>query len=256
MTIAPGPKSIGEFEDEAARRGGDKRDEAVVDLLATVAAMIAAITEIAPKAMSIAILTRARDLAPAADKAAPSHVAPLTEFIAAQRPMDADLANAARKATDQMLADAPPALSSIGPFVLRDAAQRMADAVGAHDNQSMPWSVVRSARENLLSALKGLPSASPSATREASAPPEGWHIQHPDTERLDWLEDQHVEVRTPLVYGSRALFHASSKDGDGSEEPSDIRAQIDGEMAKDRKASIAFSDAALDRSSDGGKVLP
>ncbi len=48
---------------------------------------------------------------------------------------------------------------------LIDAAQRMSDAVGAHDNQNMPWSVVRSARENLLSALKGLPTTPVSATR-------------------------------------------------------------------------------------------
>lgn len=52
------------------------------------------------------------------------------------------------------------------PFVLRDAAQRMADAVGAHDNQNMPWSVVLSARENLLSALKGLPSVESAGLRK------------------------------------------------------------------------------------------
>lgn len=30
-----------------------------------------------------------------------------------------------------------------------------------------------------------------------------------DTEIMDWLERQHVDVRTPLRYGSREHFHAS-----------------------------------------------
>lgn len=38
------------------------------------------------------------------------------------------------------------------------AAQELADAVGAHDNQGMPWQYVRLHREKLLSALKGLPT--------------------------------------------------------------------------------------------------
>jgi len=45
-----------------------------------------------------------------------------------------------------------------------------------------------------------------------------------DTERLDWLERQHVEVRTPARYGSFANFHACP---DLEEETSDLRARID-----------------------------
>lgn len=41
-----------------------------------------------------------------------------------------------------------------------------------------------------------------------------------DREILDWLERQHVEVRTPLRYGSRANFHVSPDEDD---EPSDLR---------------------------------
>lgn len=48
-----------------------------------------------------------------------------------------------------------------------------------------------------------------------------------DRGRLDWLESMHVEVRLPLVHGSRALFHASPEQGDGEETPSTIRGQID-----------------------------
>lgn len=59
-----------------------------------------------------------------------------------------------------------------------------------------------------------------------------------DTKRLDWLCLQHVEVRTPLVYGSRANFHASPDDVDGGDiEPSNLRAQIDANLKRpaDRK---------------------
>lgn len=48
-----------------------------------------------------------------------------------------------------------------------------------------------------------------------------------DKERLDWLEGFHVEVRTPLVHGSRHLFRAHPDDNDGLETPSDIRREID-----------------------------
>lgn len=52
-----------------------------------------------------------------------------------------------------------------------------------------------------------------------------------DKARLDWLETKVVNVREPLLYGSRDLFWSSPE---GDEEtppeqvgPSDIRAQID-----------------------------
>lgn len=48
-----------------------------------------------------------------------------------------------------------------------------------------------------------------------------------DKRRLDWLESMRVEVRLPLVHGSRALFHASPEQGDGEEKPSTIRGQVD-----------------------------
>lgn len=57
-----------------------------------------------------------------------------------------------------------------------------------------------------------------------------------DTDRLNWLALQHVEVRTPLVYGSREMtppFNESPNDDDGVQEiPWDIRGRIDVEMNK------------------------
>ena len=49
-----------------------------------------------------------------------------------------------------------------------------------------------------------------------------------DAERMDWLVSQHVEVRTPMVYGSRANFVAqtlSSEEDAGHR--TDLREQID-----------------------------
>jgi hypothetical protein len=65
-----------------------------------------------------------------------------------------------------------------------------------------------------------------------------------DTARLDWLEDQHVAVRVPAVYGSKSLFHSFPTDG-GGEEPSDIRAQVDAHMEKERKENREFAETAL-----------
>lgn len=48
-----------------------------------------------------------------------------------------------------------------------------------------------------------------------------------DKERMDKLEYLDVTVRIPLVYGSREAFMSSPEQGDGEEEPSDIRAQLD-----------------------------
>jgi hypothetical protein len=57
------------------------------------------------------------------------------------------------------------------------------------------------------------------------------HLRAPweDTERLDWMEMQVVEVRTPLVYGSRANFITSPEQDDPAfpAEPSDLRKRID-----------------------------
>ena len=46
-----------------------------------------------------------------------------------------------------------------------------------------------------------------------------------DGEILDWLETKTVNVRTPLLYGSRDWFWASPNDDDGvKEKPSNLRA--------------------------------
>jgi len=52
-------------------------------------------------------------------------------------------------------------------------------------------------------------------------------VSHPDSVRLDWLENQSVNVRAPLLFGSRELFHAAPARGDDYESPSDIRGMID-----------------------------
>lgn len=57
------------------------------------------------------------------------------------------------------------------------------------------------------------------------------HIE--ETQRLNWLELQHVQVRAPLLYGSRECFTANPE---GDEEdpalPSDLRAEVDKCIAK------------------------
>ena len=54
-----------------------------------------------------------------------------------------------------------------------------------------------------------------------------------DKERLDWLELYLVEVRNPLVYGSRHMFYAVPEQEEGEEEsPSDLRDQIDQHIRK------------------------
>lgn len=53
-----------------------------------------------------------------------------------------------------------------------------------------------------------------------------------DAKRLDWLERRHVEVRTPLRYGSRANFHACP---DLEEVTSDLRASIDAAIAAEQQ---------------------
>lgn len=48
-----------------------------------------------------------------------------------------------------------------------------------------------------------------------------------DRYNMDWMEMQIVEVRTPLVHGSRGLFCVSPTRGDGEERPSKLRAAIE-----------------------------
>jgi hypothetical protein len=52
-----------------------------------------------------------------------------------------------------------------------------------------------------------------------------------DTRRMDWLEQQVVEVRRPMRYGSIALFHAEQVSDDDEPYRTDLRAQIDSELA-------------------------
>lgn len=53
-----------------------------------------------------------------------------------------------------------------------------------------------------------------------------------DSKRLDWLERHHVEVRDPLLYGSRHMFLATPVRVEGMEdEPSNLRDMIDGLMS-------------------------
>jgi len=51
-----------------------------------------------------------------------------------------------------------------------------------------------------------------------------------DKRRLDWLEYKVVNVRLPLVHGSRDLFWSSPEDLDGDCEKSNLRQAIDTKM--------------------------
>ncbi len=55
-----------------------------------------------------------------------------------------------------------------------------------------------------------------------------------DTQRLDWLERHVVEVRDPLVHGSRHMFFAQDLAEEGEEYRNNIRAAID-EAQKESK---------------------
>lgn len=52
-----------------------------------------------------------------------------------------------------------------------------------------------------------------------------------DHERMEWLTMQHVEVRTPLRYGSAANFVTSPEQDDDIEHPSDLRKCIDAALS-------------------------
>lgn len=54
-------------------------------------------------------------------------------------------------------------------------------------------------------------------------------------EVLRWLETKTVNVRTPLVHGSRDIFWAPSEDNDGAEEPSTLYKQCMEQMAAEAK---------------------
>lgn len=53
-----------------------------------------------------------------------------------------------------------------------------------------------------------------------------------DAKRLDWLCEYVVNVRMPLVYGSKDMFWASPVDDDSGHAPSDLRARIDSEIER------------------------
>lgn len=57
-----------------------------------------------------------------------------------------------------------------------------------------------------------------------------------DTARMDWLEYRTVNVREPLVHGSRNLFWTNIDTSfEGEEGPSDIRAKIDAALNGERE---------------------
>lgn len=65
-----------------------------------------------------------------------------------------------------------------------------------------------------------------------------WETQAPssDTARLDWLATMLVEVHRCVRWGSRQLIYAQPDPVEGADdEPSDIRAQIDREIARGKK---------------------
>jgi hypothetical protein len=115
----------------------------------------------------------------------------------------------------------------------RDEARRALSL--AHD-LCLSASPKQAVGEVLSSALRSLALLSgrvggSSGGRVQAAPDGATEAQHSagqDTARLDWLETQCVEVRTPLVHGSRAKFSANPDDSyEGEVHPSDLRTKID-----------------------------
>lgn len=60
--------------------------------------------------------------------------------------------------------------------------------------------------------------------------PQPAHTEQDDTRRMNWLVSQHVEVRTPMVYGSHARFVAQCDSDDCEEYHTTLREQIDKAM--------------------------
>lgn len=60
--------------------------------------------------------------------------------------------------------------------------------------------------------------------------PQPAHTERDDTRRMNWLVSQHVEVRTPMVYGSHARFVAQCDSDDCEEYHTTLREQIDKAM--------------------------
>ena len=80
-----------------------------------------------------------------------------------------------------------------------------------------------------------------------SAPPSDAALRS-DKARLDWLEEQVVEVRTPLVHGSRGNFFANPDDSrEGETGPSNLRAQVDAAIAPSAPRSPADGTPEVER---------
>lgn len=63
------------------------------------------------------------------------------------------------------------------------------------------------------------------------------HKRITDQDRMNWLEEQSVTVRIPLVYGSTDCFQACASGRDG-DDTSDIRDLIDKEIIKEREKNV------------------
>lgn len=95
--------------------------------------------------------------------------------------------------------------------------------VGAGEN-----TISDAARAKVEAVLEKIGAPWPSPVAAPAAPA----VDASDTERMDWLETQVVNVRAPLRYGSRDLFWASPEEVDGGPDgPSDLRARIDAAQA-------------------------
>jgi hypothetical protein len=64
-----------------------------------------------------------------------------------------------------------------------------------------------------------------------------------DAERMDWLVSMYVEVRTPLLYGSRALFVAQTEsDEEDAEHRTNLREEIDARRAQHARKAEGVTD--------------
>jgi len=75
--------------------------------------------------------------------------------------------------------------------------------------------------------------------RAAMLQPSSGALQLPDdTKRMDWLVSKTVNVREPLVYGSRSLFWSQTISDDWEEEhKTTLREQIDAAIAGEQPAA-------------------
>lgn len=97
--------------------------------------------------------------------------------------------------------------------ILEAACRQLQEFAGGLEQRALDGAFGQQAKDQIMVARHVIASV-PSAIRG----------DHPDTARMNWLEKQVVNVRSPALYGSRNMFTAAPAVAEGLEdEPSLVR---------------------------------